>query len=232
MKYKYLYQDRQNRNCEGWIEARNRENAYTLIRKQGIKPYRVIGDDPWNWRPWAIGAAFAFLVAGCVALGILASRGTTESLPTVRQQIVGDVDFATLPTSLDRYLAWFARPGAWVDRPEATFEEMKEFEAELDDPPALDGAQSPNKPSRHLLMRIIEGMKAEIRLQIEGGMTMQECCAALEERQKREQKIRLKAAESVKMAQENYRAEMLERVNRRLKSMGMAELGDNDILKK
>ena len=80
--------------------------------------------------------------------------------------------------------------------------------------------------------RLVEGMKAEVRLQIEGGMTMQECCAALEERQKREQKIRLKAAESVKMAQENYRAEMLERVNRRLKSMGMAELGDNDILKK
>ena len=231
MKYKYLYQDRQNRNCEGWIEARNRENAYTLIRKQGIKPYRVIGEDPWNWRPWAIGAAFAVLVIGCVALGILAAREKMETAPTVRQQITGEIDFASLPTALDRYLACFAQPGAWVDRPEASAEEMAEFEEELGIENNIPSTLDP-QPSTRLLMRIIAGMKAEMRLQIEGGMTMQECCTALEERQKREQKIRLKAAESVKMAQENYRAEMLERVNRRLKSMGMAELGDNDILKK
>lgn len=53
MKFKYLYQDKNNQNLEGEIEARDRAEAYTKLRKNGIRPYRVIGNDPWNWRPWA-----------------------------------------------------------------------------------------------------------------------------------------------------------------------------------
>ena len=63
MKYRYLYQDGENRNCEGEIKARNRDEAYATLRKSGIRPYRLIGDDPWNWRPWAVGAAFVLLAA-------------------------------------------------------------------------------------------------------------------------------------------------------------------------
>ena len=55
MKYQYFYQTKANENRSGWIKARNRESAYTLLRKQGIRPYRIVGDDPLNWRPWAIG---------------------------------------------------------------------------------------------------------------------------------------------------------------------------------
>ena len=72
MTYKYLYQDKENRNREGEIKARSRDEAYTLIRKQGIKPYRVIGDDPWNWRPWAISAGYVILSAALVAVGVVA----------------------------------------------------------------------------------------------------------------------------------------------------------------
>ena len=61
MVYKYLYQDKSNQNLEGEIKARSRDEAYALLRKQGIRPYRVIGEDPWNWRPWAIGAGYAAL---------------------------------------------------------------------------------------------------------------------------------------------------------------------------
>ena len=71
MIYKYLYQDKSNRNCEGEIKARSRDEAYTLIRKQGIKPYRVIGEDPWNWRPWAVAAGYLLLF---VVIGLLAMR--------------------------------------------------------------------------------------------------------------------------------------------------------------
>lgn len=73
MTYKYLYQDKENRNLEGEIKARNRADAYQLLRKQGIRPYRLIGDDPWNWRPWAIGAGYAVLLATIVVLVILLS---------------------------------------------------------------------------------------------------------------------------------------------------------------
>ena len=72
MKYKYLYQNRENQNLEGEIVARNRDEAYRLLRKQGIRPYRVIGDDPWNWRPWAISAGYVLLSAALVVVGVIA----------------------------------------------------------------------------------------------------------------------------------------------------------------
>ncbi len=72
LKYKYLYQDRKNRNLEGEIAARNRDEAYRLLRKQGIRPYRLIGDDPWNWRPWAISAGYVILSVALVAVGVIA----------------------------------------------------------------------------------------------------------------------------------------------------------------
>ena len=72
MKYKYLYQDSQNVSHEAEIEARDRADAYVRLRRQGIRPYRVIGDDPWNWRPWAISAGYAVLSVALVVLGIVA----------------------------------------------------------------------------------------------------------------------------------------------------------------
>lgn len=72
MKYAYLYQDRDNNNLRGEIVARNRAEAYANLRKQGIRPYRVIGDDPWNWRPWAISAGYVVLSVALVVLGIIA----------------------------------------------------------------------------------------------------------------------------------------------------------------
>ena len=72
MKYRYLYQNRENKNLEGEIVARNRDEAYRLLRKQGIRPYRVIGDDPWNWRPWAISAGYVVLSAALVVVGVIA----------------------------------------------------------------------------------------------------------------------------------------------------------------
>jgi len=72
LKYKYLYQDRTNNNLEGEIVAKCRDEVYKLLRQQGIRPYRVIGDDPWNWRPWAISAGYVLLSAALVAVGIVA----------------------------------------------------------------------------------------------------------------------------------------------------------------
>ena len=72
MKYKYLYQDSQNVNHEAEIVARDRADAYVKLRRLGIRPYRVIGDDPWNWRPWAISAGYIVLSVALVVLGIVA----------------------------------------------------------------------------------------------------------------------------------------------------------------
>ena len=74
--YKYLYQDRENRNCEGEIKARDRAEAYMLLRKQGIRPYRVIGDDPFRWQPWAFSSGYAVLLAVIVALAVMLADKT------------------------------------------------------------------------------------------------------------------------------------------------------------
>ena len=71
MTYKYLYQDRENRNCEGEIKAGSREDAYRRLRKQGIRPYRLIGDDPVRWQPFAVSAGYAVLLAAIVALAVM-----------------------------------------------------------------------------------------------------------------------------------------------------------------
>lgn len=82
MTYKYLYQDSQNRNREGEIVAKNRDEAYTLLRKSGIRPYRVIGDDPLNWRPWALAASFVVLLSAVIVMGyMLASRAVKAKSP-------------------------------------------------------------------------------------------------------------------------------------------------------
>lgn len=77
--YKYLYQDRENRNCEGDIKARNRAEAYMLLRKRGIRPYRVIGDDPRNWKPWAVAIGYAVMMAVIVVLSFLLMAGVSKA---------------------------------------------------------------------------------------------------------------------------------------------------------
>ena len=69
MTYKYLYQDKENRNHEGTIKARNRDDAFKRLRQKGIRPFRVIGDDPVNWQPWAVVAGYMVLLT---IIGILA----------------------------------------------------------------------------------------------------------------------------------------------------------------
>jgi hypothetical protein len=97
MKYRYLYQTKENENREGWIKARSRDEAYTLLRKQGIKPYRVIGDDPFNWRPWVIGAGYVVLLALVFALagwilcsGVLDERRGRRQIYRPRVVLTGE----------------------------------------------------------------------------------------------------------------------------------------------
>lgn len=92
MKYVYLYQDRENNNLRGEISARDRADAYARLRQQGIRPYRVIGDDPWNWRPWAISAGYLVLSAALVVLGVIAISQARQ-LRELQMTELGDEDY-------------------------------------------------------------------------------------------------------------------------------------------
>lgn len=81
MVYKYLYQDKANHNLEGEIKAKDRADAYQQLRKQGIRPYRVIGDDPVNWKPWAIAVGYAVLMTAVLVLAILLAGRDNAQTP-------------------------------------------------------------------------------------------------------------------------------------------------------
>ena len=71
MEYKYLYQTKENENREGVVKAASRADAYAVLRKKGIRPYRLIGDDPPKWRrPAAIASAAAFVAAAAAGIAI------------------------------------------------------------------------------------------------------------------------------------------------------------------
>ena len=91
LKYKYLYQNRENQNLEGEIAAKSRDEAYKLLRKQGIRPYRVIGDDPWNWRPWAISAGYVVLSVALVVVGIVAISQARQ----LREMQMNEIEYET-----------------------------------------------------------------------------------------------------------------------------------------
>ena len=65
MRYRYFYQSKENKSCEGWIDAHDRNDAYNQLRKQGIKPYKLLGRNPLAWKRWAaigvLGVATAVL---------------------------------------------------------------------------------------------------------------------------------------------------------------------------
>lgn len=83
MKYTYLYQDKNNRNCTGEIEARNREDAYTRLRKSGIRPYRVIGDDPFDWRPLVFWGAVTTAFVSVIASAMIVLAGGADRKPRI-----------------------------------------------------------------------------------------------------------------------------------------------------
>lgn len=50
-----------------------------LLRKRGIRPYRVIGDDPRNWKPWAVAIGYAVMMTVIVVLSFLLMAGVSNS---------------------------------------------------------------------------------------------------------------------------------------------------------
>lgn len=50
-----------------------------LLRKRGIRPYRVIGDDPRNWKPWAVAIGYAVMMAVIVVLSFLLMAGVSKA---------------------------------------------------------------------------------------------------------------------------------------------------------
>jgi len=228
MKYRYLYQTKNNENKEGWINAKSRENAYAELRKAGIRPYRVIGDDPLNWKPYAAGAAIVLLAT---ALAAVLFVGHEDRRPHPRAQLVGDHTVIeagvysgwtnVLSSALDRRLALYAQPGRHVDFPRPTEEECVALKAALDVPVPYVGGEP---PEHRMLKNIIAKMREDMRAYIADGGDVAGYFDFLDERQLQEREFREKALDTVYRAPESLRERAWLGVNARLKDMGIEPL--------
>lgn len=228
MKYRYFYQTKDNENKEGWIKAKSRENAYALLRKSGIRPYRVVGDDPLNWKPYAAGAAIVLLAT---ALGATLLVGREDRAPRPRAQLEGDKavisagvysDWTNVLTSaLDIRLARYAQPGRFVEPSVPTAEELAAYEAELGaDVPRVSG----EPPEHRMLRNIIAKMREDMRAYVAEGGDVAGYLEFLDERQSQEREFREKALDAVYRAPESMRERAWLGVNARLKDMGIEPL--------
>lgn len=234
MKYVYCYQTKDNENRRGQIDARDRAEAYLLLRKQGIRPYRVIGDDPVRWQPWAILAGFVVLFAvSAVSLTLLLSRPAADPADAlVRRQVKGDrtllvKGFASgwtgiFDSGLDRLLAMYAQPGWNVVQGDFTEEEIAAF---MQDMSGKVGLLVKGVPEYDELASIVAAMREELSASLSGGGSMEDYLRMLESRQELECSLRAKAHSSLVNTAPTLRKTMLKNINKRLASMGIEELG-------
>lgn len=231
MTYKYFYQTKDNENRTGEIKARDRAGAYTQLRKQGIRPYRVVGDDPIKWQPWAIGGAISLLAAVVVALGLIVMMGEGTRALAGRCQIEGDARYLMeksidawdniFETKLDRYLAAYAQPGDDTIPLEATERDWPVFKAELEKPLVRS---SGDRDEVRQLKDILEKLREEMKAYLAGGGTVGDYLDFLEERQQRERNVRRAAIQAVRNAPEGSRHRVWLNENTRLKDMKMAPI--------
>ena len=228
MKYRYFYQTKDNENKEGWIKAKSRENAYALLRKSGIRPYRVVGDDPLNWKPYAAGAAIVLLATALAATLLV---GREDRVPRPRAQLEGDKAVISagvysgwtnvLTSALDVRLARYAQPGRFVEPSAPTAEELAAYEAELD----ADVPLVPGEPPEHRMLRnIVAKMREDMRAYVAEGGDVAGYLEFLDERQAQEREFREKALDAVYRAPESMRERAWLGVNARLKDMGIEPL--------
>lgn len=240
MKYTYYYQTRDNENRSGEIRARDRADAYTQLRKQGIRPYRVVGDDPAKWHRWLplVLVAVPLIVVAVVAVvaDFRAVRREPDDTPIVRQQIVGDEEFIEsqiksgwegfLSSPLDRYLAAYAQPG---------------WEVSVKTPPesALDDLVSAleftpdDRPEVRQLKRILLQMRSELVELVANGGTLADYAEIISERQATEVALRAKAIDSLLSTPHSLRRKSFASLNiclkdRNIAPLPMSLLGESD----
>jgi len=231
MKYQYFYQTKTNENRSGRINARDRENAYTLLRKQGIRPYRIVGDDPVNWRPWAIGALIAVLVVSLSIAVMLVLRAKDDREPAARAQLYGDASVIAagvysewsevLKRPLDRFLAAYAQPGSNALAPLMTADEIASFPDDLEK--GMEYVDGEPMEVRQL-KNIIAGLRMEMRQHLSAGESVGQYMEFLENRQQSEREFRDHAAESLTRVPESHLYDAWLGVNARLRERGIAPL--------
>lgn len=194
-KFHYFYQSKENKNLDGWIAAKSRDDAYAQLRKVGIKPYKVVGKDPLAWKRWAAIVVLALALAGTYAWIALRPAPVSEEEQTVhRHQIYGAesvirngmaTDWAVCDLDEgEQFLAKYARPGVPVASARG---DLNKIASALEN--ALTRRLEPQEGEMleyRQVKQIVEAMKDELRAYIAHGGTTRLYIDRLQERQSQE----------------------------------------------
>ena len=229
MKYTYYYQTSENENRSGVINARDRADAYTKLRKQGVRPYRVVGDDPVRWRPVAYVLLLVLLLATTVAALVYANSADRSDGPLARQQLAGDAayiarEFAagwtnSLPTRLDRLLAGYAQPGFETSGDETV--DCSALAADLDVPLVIS---SEEPPETRQLKRILLALRIEARDALATGGTLTDYFETIRERQQEEVRFRARVIDAFLRTPVSLQSQQFISLNLRLKARNLAPI--------
>lgn len=199
MKYHYFYQAGNNRSFEGEIVARNRNDAYTQLRKRGIKPYKMYGNDPVAWKRWAAIGGLAIVVV--FLLVQMRSRFVSEAYAEEpRGQIYGDPAFLQ-EVERSGWTEVFADVGeAWLAR-----HAQPGLVSRYDDGDVAEGGLCDALTTRAVIplevmptdseevakmKRMVNGMKSELRTYLAAGGRVEKYVMRVRERVRTEEKIR------------------------------------------
>ena len=203
MKYTYAYKTSDGKRHEASMDATSREAVFEALRKEGIRPIKVVAADgskangeipgARNTRAIAFGAVVISTLVLLFALyAFFTAKNPTLELPRfvaeqTRRQVIGDaavVDkgIATgwsdvFPEEGERFFASFAIPGVKAGQRNTT---VKELEAALGRKVAV--ADSDGMEARQI-KSMVDGMKAEARAYVKAGGNIVEYGKRLTERQ-------------------------------------------------
>ena len=241
MKYTYAYKDSDGKRHEASIEASSREAVFEALRRDGIRPIKVVAADGSKANGEVrgvsrrvVGLAAALAAIGAVVATSLYNRARTPPAPEfeaeqTRRQVIGDsavIDkgIATgwsdvFPEEGERFFASFAIPGVKAGQRNTTVEELNaalERRIDADDEDGMEARQ---------IKSMVEGMKAEARAYIAAGGNIVEYGKRLTERQDAEiaiyERTKAEIDEARKtLSQDDFFARWEER-NDRLRNLGI-----------
>lgn len=243
MRYHYAYRDSSGTRHEATIEAESRDAAFAALRKDGIRPIKVVAADGSKENGAIVGVRKR-VVAALVAIAVVAAvaatlaflrhsggSGETSAIEAdqTRRYPIGDAaiiekDILTgwsdvFPEEGERFLASFAVPGVKAGQRNTTVEEL---EAALGRKIVVSESDSLEAKQ---IKAMVEGMKAEARAYVAAGGNVVEYGRRLTERQDAEIAVYERAKADIERAKEIMSVSALidywEEQNDKLRNLGI-----------
>ena len=241
MKYTYAYKSSDGTRHEASMEAASRDSVFEALRKEGIRPIKVVAADGSKAngeirgvRRRVVGLVAALAAMGAVVATSFYNRARTHPAPEfvaeqTRRQVIGDTAIIDKGIATgwadvfaeegERFFASFAIPGVKAGQRKTTVEELKAALSRRIEPSDSDGMEA------RQIKSMVEGMKSEARAYIAAGGNIVEYGKRLTERQDAEiaiyERTKAEIDEARKtLAQDEFFARWEER-NDRLRNLGI-----------